>query len=66
VGLSETGYQGNGEDCIMGSFIICTQCYFGDQMRKNEMASMGERRGVYRVVVGEHEGKRILGRCSRK
>ena len=23
---------------------------------------MGERRGVYRVVVGKHEGKRPLGR----
>jgi hypothetical protein len=23
---------------------------------------MGERRGVYRVLVGKHEGKRLLGR----
>ena len=26
------------------------------------VARMGERRGVYRVVVGKHEGKRPLGR----
>jgi len=27
---------------------------------------MGERRGLYRVLVGKHEGKRLLGRprCS--
>ena len=27
-----------------------------------EVASMGERRGVYRVLVGKPEGKRSLGR----
>jgi len=27
---------------------------------------MGERRGVYRVVVGDHEGKRTLGKPRRK
>jgi len=27
---------------------------------------MGERRGVYRVLVGEREGKRLLGRPSRR
>jgi len=26
------------------------------------VACMGERRGVYRVLVGKHEGKRPLGR----
>ena len=26
------------------------------------VARMGERRGVYRVLVGKHEGKRPLGR----
>ena len=26
------------------------------------VARMGERRGVYRVLVGEPEGKRLLGR----
>ena len=38
----------------------------GDQIGKIEMggalARMGERRGVYRVVVGKPEGKRPLGR----
>jgi hypothetical protein len=27
---------------------------------------MGERRGVYRVLVGKPEGKRPLGRTSRR
>ena len=30
------------------------------------MASMGERRGVYRVLVGKPEGKRPLGRPRRR
>ena len=30
------------------------------------MARMGERRGVYRVLVGEPEAKRPLGRPSRR
>jgi len=27
---------------------------------------MGERRGVYRVLVGKPEGRRSLGRCGRR
>ena len=30
------------------------------------MAPMGQRRGVYRVLVGEPEGKRPLGRPRRR
>ena len=30
------------------------------------VARMGERRGVYRVLVGKPEGKRLLGRPRRK
>ena len=30
------------------------------------VACMGERRGVYRVLVGKPEGKRPLGRHSRR
>ena len=30
------------------------------------VARMGERRGVYRVLVGKSEGKRPLGRPRRK
>ena len=30
------------------------------------MARMGEGRGVYRVLVGKHEGKRPLGRLRRR
>jgi hypothetical protein len=38
----------------------------GDKIKKNEMggacSTYGERRGVYRVLVGKTEGKRPLGR----
>jgi hypothetical protein len=30
------------------------------------VACMGERKGVYRVLVGKHEGKRPLGRPRRR
>ena len=50
--------------------MVCTahQNCFGDQTEKNEMggacsiASMGDRRGAYRVLVGKPEGKRPFGR----
>jgi hypothetical protein len=37
-------------------------------MEKNEMGGtfMGERRGVYRVLVGKPEGKRPLGRLRHR
>jgi len=42
----------------------------GDKIGKIEMgaalACMGERRGVYGVVVGKREGKRPLGRPRRR
>ena len=34
--------------------------------RAGHVARMGERRGVYRVLVGKPEGKRLLGRPRRK
>ena len=34
--------------------------------RAGYVARMGERRGVYRVLVGKSEGKRPLGRPRRK
>ena len=55
----------------MRSLIICTahQILLGDQIEKNEMGwacnTYGERRGVYRVLVGKPEGKRTLGRSRR-
>ena len=30
------------------------------------VARMGERRGVYRVLVGKYEGKRPLGKLTRR
>ena len=40
----------------------------GDEIEKNEMgrACMGEKRGVYRVLVGKPEGKRPFGRPRHK
>jgi len=52
----------------MRNLVICIThlILFGDQIEKNEMgvtcSTYGERRGVYRVVVGKPEGKRPLGR----
>ena len=41
--------------------ILLTQYCSGDQIEKNEMSracsAYGERRGVYRVLVGKPEGK---------
>ena len=53
-----------GEDYIMGSFMICTahQIYSGDQIMKNEMGSVGDKRGAYRVLVWRPDGKRPFGR----
>jgi len=31
-----------------------------------DVVRMGERRGVYRILVGKHEGKRPLGRDRRR
>jgi len=42
----------------------------GDKIKKNEMgghvAHMGEGRGAYRVLVGNPEGRRPLGRPRRR
>ena len=45
---------------------MLTQHYSSDQIEKNEMGGAcsvyGERRGIYRVLVGKPEGKRPPGR----
>jgi hypothetical protein len=62
---------GNGENYIMRSLVFCTPYQYcaGGKIEKNEMggalASMGEGRGVHRVLVGKSEGKRPLGRPKR-
>ena len=47
-------------------FIIVLHYRSGDKIEKNEMggacSAYGERRGLYRVLVGKAEGKRPLGR----
>jgi hypothetical protein len=51
--------------------MICTAhpIIFGDQIEKNDLggacSTYGERRCVYRVLVGKPEGKRSLGGPSR-
>jgi len=52
----------------MRSLMVCklTQYFSGDKIEKNRWAGrvalMGERRGVYRVLVRKPEGKRPFGR----
>jgi len=51
--------------------VLLTHYCSGDQIEKNDMgrghvARMGERRCVYRVLVGKREGKRSLGRPRRR
>jgi hypothetical protein len=52
-----------------GSFMLCIsqQISYGDQDRQaGHVAQMKERRGAYRVLVGEREGRRPLGRHRRR
>jgi len=52
----------------MRSLMICTATQYcsGDKIENSEMggacSAYGERRGVYRLLVGKPEGKRPLGR----
>jgi len=54
----------SGENYIMKSSVIYSphQIFFGDQIEKNEIggscSTYGERRGVYRAVLGKPERKR--------
>jgi len=53
----------------LGSLLL-NKYYSDDQIEKNEMGGAcsmygGERRGVYRVLVGKPEGKRPLGSSKR-
>jgi len=50
--------------------LYCSLNISGDKMEKIKMgvhvARMGEMRGIYRALVGKLEGKRQLGRPSRR
>jgi hypothetical protein len=50
--------------------VLHTKYILGEQIEKNEMdgacSAYGERRGVYRVLVGKPEGKRPLGIVRRR
>jgi len=56
LGLRGIREEGSGENYIMRSLII-TKYLSGDQIEKHEMggacSTFGERRGVYRVLVGK-------------
>jgi hypothetical protein len=59
-----------GESCITRSCIICTsiiRIIKSKRMRwAGYVARMGEKRNVYRLLVGKPEGKRPLGRPRRR
>ena len=50
--------------------VLLTQYFSVDQIKKNKMAGhvacMGDKRGVYRVLVGKPEGQRPLGRSRHR
>jgi hypothetical protein len=59
LGLRGTRRQGSGEDYITRNLMTCThhQILWGDQLEKNEMggacSTYGEKRGAYRILVGD-------------
>jgi hypothetical protein len=62
----------HGENCIMMNFTTCIlhRIVRVIKVRRvrwaGHVARMGERRGVYRVLVGRPEGKRLPGRPRRR
>jgi hypothetical protein len=62
---------GSGENYVMKSLMMCPPhpILFGFLNREEwagHVARLGERRGVYGVLVGKPEGKRPLGRPRRR
>jgi hypothetical protein len=55
--------------CSIVDFVRL-HCYWDDQTDKNDIcgtsSTFGERRGVYRVFVGQPEGKRPLGKPTHR
>jgi len=70
-GPKRTTLQGSGENYITTSLVICSphQILFGRSSRRmrstGHVVRVGERKGVYRILVGRFEGKRPLGRPGR-
>jgi hypothetical protein len=54
-----------GENCIMRNFITCTlhQMLFKEDEMGRACSTNGEKRNAWRILVGEPEGERPLGRC---
>jgi len=56
----------DGDDDIIIIIIIIIVVKSGGMRGAGHLASMGQRRGVYRVLVGKPERKRPLGRLRRR
>jgi len=71
-GTRRNEVTGEWRNYVMRNLMICTlhPIFLGDKIEKNELggqvARTGERRIVYRVLVGKPEGKRRLGRPRRR
>ena len=52
---------------LLSCLLFLTSCFFFRRMRwAGYVARMGETSGVYRVLVGKHEGKKPHGRPRRR
>ena len=73
MALRGTRKEGSREKYTMTRLMICTSHQKIIRVIKSRrikwaghVARVGERKGVYRVLVGKPEGKRPLGRTRRK
>jgi hypothetical protein len=59
-----------GECGFICHYLLLTKYHSGDEVKKTEMGrtcgTYGERRDVYRALVGKPEGRRPLGRPRRR
>jgi hypothetical protein len=72
LGLRVTTEEGNGENCILGSFVILllTKKYLGGSIKDSEMGRVcgtcgGEERSCS-ILVRKPEGKRPIGKPRRR
>jgi len=55
-------WQEAGDNYIMRSFITCMLHQIKEDERSRNVACMGKMRNSYRILVGDPEGKRPLGK----
>jgi hypothetical protein len=56
-------WQKVGENCIIRNFITCTLCQIWLRSQGGlDGQSMGDKRNIYRILVGKPYGKRLLGK----